>query len=223
MIGRKLCSIQVVPFINSRLCRWVLRMPLQLSKDWWSWCFGDFIGRCALFTLMMYWCSDRFSVNILTALRRFSVVFVQQVWNWKLTNVILLAMKCPTWVMLYHVRVCAQMKRTWTRSGPDLLLGLSQSWEHLWVCAHTIGGLSGIVEAAPIHALTQEGAVFNWSSECEETFRSLKHALSNPPLVAHPTLGCGVVRLTFQTFLVRGPIQDYNQSQTIVESKKSSS
>lgn len=42
------------------------------------------------------------------------------------------------------------------------------------------------VVAAPLHALTQKGAVFKWSSECEEAFRSLKHALTSPPIVAHP-------------------------------------
>lgn len=39
---------------------------------------------------------------------------------------------------------------------------------------------------APLHALTQKGAVFNWSSECDEAFRSLKHALTSPPIVADP-------------------------------------
>ncbi len=51
------------------------------------------------------------------------------------------------------------------------------------------------VEAAPLHALTQKGAVFNWSSECEEAFRSLKHALSSPPIVAHP-----IFTLPFQLY-----------------------
>ncbi len=51
------------------------------------------------------------------------------------------------------------------------------------------------VEAAPLHALTQKSAVFNWSSECEEAFRSLKHALSSPPIVAHP-----IFTLPFQLY-----------------------
>ncbi len=51
------------------------------------------------------------------------------------------------------------------------------------------------VEAAPLRALTQKGAVFNWSSECEEAFRSLKHALSSPPLVSHP-----IFTLPFQLY-----------------------
>lgn len=42
------------------------------------------------------------------------------------------------------------------------------------------------VVAAPLHALTQKGAVFKWSSECEEAFGSMKHALTSPPIVAHP-------------------------------------
>ncbi|XP_026054681.1 uncharacterized protein LOC113040593 [Carassius auratus] len=42
------------------------------------------------------------------------------------------------------------------------------------------------VVATPLHALTQKGAVFNWSSDCEEAFRSLKQALTSPPIVAHP-------------------------------------
>ena len=40
--------------------------------------------------------------------------------------------------------------------------------------------------AAPLHALTQKGAVFHWSCECDDAFQSLKHALTNPPIVAHP-------------------------------------
>lgn len=39
--------------------------------------------------------------------------------------------------------------------------------------------------ATPLHALTQKGVVFKWSSECEEAFRSLKHSLTSPPIVAH--------------------------------------
>ena len=40
--------------------------------------------------------------------------------------------------------------------------------------------------ASPLHALTQKGALFRWTAECEDAFQSLKHALTNPPIVAHP-------------------------------------
>ncbi|KAL7868371.1 hypothetical protein SRHO_G00097550 [Serrasalmus rhombeus] len=42
------------------------------------------------------------------------------------------------------------------------------------------------VIAAPLHALTQKGALFSWMPACEDAFQSLKHALTNPPIVAHP-------------------------------------
>lgn len=42
------------------------------------------------------------------------------------------------------------------------------------------------VLAAPLHALTQKGAVFHWSTQCDDAFQSLKHALTSPPIVAHP-------------------------------------
>ncbi|KAJ0068233.1 hypothetical protein NL108_017965 [Boleophthalmus pectinirostris] len=40
--------------------------------------------------------------------------------------------------------------------------------------------------AAPLHSLTHKGASFIWTIECEDAFQSLKHALTNPPVVAHP-------------------------------------
>ncbi|KAI2645882.1 Retrovirus-related Pol polyprotein [Labeo rohita] len=88
----------------------------------------------------------------------------------------LVLLKSPTWVMLYPARVCSQMKRTWTRSGLDLPPGLSPR--------RFVRNFA--VVAAPLHALTQKGAVFNWSSECEKAFQSLKQALTSPPVVAHP-------------------------------------
>lgn len=42
------------------------------------------------------------------------------------------------------------------------------------------------VIAAPLHTLTQKGAIFKWTVECEDAFQSLKHALTHPPIVAHP-------------------------------------
>jgi len=35
--------------------------------------------------------------------------------------------------------------------------------------------------AAPIHALTQKGRAFEWSSECQESFEELKRMLTNSP------------------------------------------
>lgn len=37
-------------------------------------------------------------------------------------------------------------------------------------------------------AHTQKGALFSWTSDCDEAFRSLKHALTNPPIEAHPNI-----------------------------------
>ena len=42
------------------------------------------------------------------------------------------------------------------------------------------------VIASPLHSLTHKGAIFRWTVECEDAFQSLKHALTNPPVAAHP-------------------------------------
>lgn len=42
------------------------------------------------------------------------------------------------------------------------------------------------VLASPLNALTQKGALFDWTPDCDDAFQSLKHALTNPPIVAHP-------------------------------------
>lgn len=42
------------------------------------------------------------------------------------------------------------------------------------------------VIAAPLHTLTHKGAIFKWTVECEDAFQSVKHALTHPPIVAHP-------------------------------------
>ena len=42
------------------------------------------------------------------------------------------------------------------------------------------------VIAAPLHILTHKGAIFKWTVDCEDAFQSLKHALTHPPIVAHP-------------------------------------
>ncbi len=39
--------------------------------------------------------------------------------------------------------------------------------------------------AAPLHTLTQKGAIFKWTVECEDAFQSLIHSLTHPLIVAH--------------------------------------
>ena len=40
--------------------------------------------------------------------------------------------------------------------------------------------------AAPLHALTKEGVAFNWSTECQDSFRCLKSALVKAPVLQYP-------------------------------------
>ena len=40
--------------------------------------------------------------------------------------------------------------------------------------------------SAPLYALTKKGAIFQWSTACEEAFEKLKTALTSPPLLAFP-------------------------------------
>jgi hypothetical protein len=42
------------------------------------------------------------------------------------------------------------------------------------------------VMAAPLHSLTQKGAILTWTDVCEDAFQSMKHALTPPPIIAHP-------------------------------------
>ncbi|XP_070046446.1 uncharacterized mitochondrial protein AtMg00860-like [Nicotiana tomentosiformis] len=48
-----------------------------------------------------------------------------------------------------------------------------------------VEGFSSIV--APMTRLTQKGAPFRWSKECEESFRKLKTALTTAPMLVLPT------------------------------------
>ena len=41
--------------------------------------------------------------------------------------------------------------------------------------------------ARPLHRLTEKGQRFSWSSECEESFNTLKKALCSTPVLAFPT------------------------------------
>ena len=43
--------------------------------------------------------------------------------------------------------------------------------------------------ARPLHRLCEKGSTFDWSSECEESFQSLKQALTSAPILAYPVLG----------------------------------
>ena len=40
--------------------------------------------------------------------------------------------------------------------------------------------------AAPLHALTQKGVPFSWSTECAEAFTALKDHLTQAPVLAYP-------------------------------------
>lgn len=40
--------------------------------------------------------------------------------------------------------------------------------------------------SVPLHALTEKKALFHWTSQCQDAFTYLKHALSNPPVVTFP-------------------------------------
>lgn len=40
--------------------------------------------------------------------------------------------------------------------------------------------------AASLPTLTQKGTIFKWNVECKDAFQLLKHALTNPPIMAHP-------------------------------------
>ena len=41
--------------------------------------------------------------------------------------------------------------------------------------------------AQPLHSLTQKGASFHWSAECQEAFDTLKHKLPTAPVLAYPS------------------------------------
>ena len=40
--------------------------------------------------------------------------------------------------------------------------------------------------AAPLHALTQKNATFNWTEDCQHAFTTLKHNLLQPPILSYP-------------------------------------
>lgn len=40
--------------------------------------------------------------------------------------------------------------------------------------------------SVPLHALTEKNAPFQWTSQCQDAFTYLKHALTNPPVVSFP-------------------------------------
>ncbi|XP_070039215.1 uncharacterized mitochondrial protein AtMg00860-like [Nicotiana tomentosiformis] len=51
---------------------------------------------------------------------------------------------------------------------------------------HFVEGFSSI--ASPLTKLTQKGAPFRWSEECEESFQKLKIALTTPPVLVLPSI-----------------------------------
>jgi len=51
-----------------------------------------------------------------------------------------------------------------------------------------VENFSGV--AAPLHALTQKGRIFEWSQECQKSFEDLKIMLTSSPVLTLPQNGC---------------------------------
>lgn len=43
-----------------------------------------------------------------------------------------------------------------------------------------------VVLAKPLHALTEKGTKFIWSSDCQELFKTLRNRFISEPILAHP-------------------------------------
>ncbi len=148
----------------------------------------DFIGRFVLFTLMMYWCFSRtFSEHLNSLEEVFS--------RFRSAGLKLKVNKCH--FARSEVSYLGHVVSSQGLLPDEKNLDKVRSWPtprtvtevraFVGLCSYYRRFVRNFaVVAAPLHALTQKGAVFNWSSECEEAFRSLKHALSSPPIVAHP-------------------------------------
>ena len=53
--------------------------------------------------------------------------------------------------------------------------------------------------AAPLHALTQKGALFAWTQECAKAFNTLKDCLTDTPVLAYPKLDQDSTEFQVQT------------------------
>ena len=50
--------------------------------------------------------------------------------------------------------------------------------------------------AKPLHCLTEEGATYLWTDECEHTFEKLCHLLTTTALLAYPDFNCPFIQDT---------------------------
>lgn len=50
--------------------------------------------------------------------------------------------------------------------------------------------VKSFAKLAQPHTLTQKGAAFVWSENCQESFDALKKALSQSPILAYPSFDC---------------------------------
>ena len=55
--------------------------------------------------------------------------------------------------------------------------------------------------AAPLNALTQKETPYNWNSDCQSAFETLKEALVSAPVFALPREGCQVILDTEKVLL----------------------
>ena len=53
--------------------------------------------------------------------------------------------------------------------------------------------------AAPLHQLTQKDALFQWTQECEESFKRLKACLTKAPVLSYPSFGTEASTVVLQT------------------------
>ena len=53
--------------------------------------------------------------------------------------------------------------------------------------------------AGPLHQLTQKDALFQWTQECEESFKRLKACLTKAPVLSYPSFGTEASTMGLQT------------------------
>ena len=68
-------------------------------------------------------------------------------------------------------------------TGVRCFLGLASYYRHF------VSNFAVI--AAPLNKLTKKNTAFEWSGDCEQSFRYLKHALVSAPVLVYPKFGPG--------------------------------
>ena len=53
--------------------------------------------------------------------------------------------------------------------------------------------------AAPLHQLTEKGAMYSWTPECDASFNALKKQLTQAPILAYPKFGSGAGQFVLAT------------------------